>query len=76
LSRLVHKQVNMLGHDHVTNDNQFIFVASSFETLEKQVAPLGAPQQWEPLITTEGQKMKIVTSVVPRGMSWHVQIVL
>jgi hypothetical protein len=54
----------MLGHNHVPDDHKPVTAAHLFEHLQKQVTPLPSSEQRPPMVTTEGDEVKIASAVV------------
>jgi hypothetical protein len=63
--------MNVLGHDHVTNDHETIAPAYLFHDFEKQITtPRRAEQSASP-IATGGNEVKISGAVVAMQSCWH-----
>ena len=60
----LNSRVDVLGHDHIADHDEAIAAANSLQDAEKEVAIALSAQQRLPLVTTGGDEMKIVGSVV------------
>jgi len=53
----------MLGHDYITDQLETIFLSDFAKNLDEQVSISRRAQQWKPMVTTEGQKVKMTECV-------------
>jgi hypothetical protein len=50
--------MHMLGHDHISDDDNSVADSRLFEDAQEEVATLRRAQQRTPLVTTEGDEVK------------------
>ena len=62
--RFADQEVNVLGHDHVTDDHELIAPAHLLQHSEQQVTTARRAEQRLPAITTAGDEMKVSGAVV------------
>jgi hypothetical protein len=55
--------MEMLRHDHIANDREFIFLPDLFEDVQEQVSAGGGAEKWLSLVTTTSDEMKISASI-------------
>src|SRR5258708_39990710 len=60
---LVHQQVDVLGHDHVADDDETVTPARGFETAQEQIAATGRAEQRLAAITAERYEVKMSVAV-------------
>ena len=65
------EEVDVLGHDHVSDDRELIALAHLFEHGEKQVATLRCAEQGMASIATAGNKMQVSGAVKTLGLAVH-----
>jgi len=65
LLRFADQQMNMLGHDDIAHDDQFVTLAHLLQHLEKEVAAACRAQQRLSAVATACDEMKVTGSVVP-----------
>jgi hypothetical protein len=65
------EQVNVLGHDHVSHNDEPIALAHLFEHGEKQVATFLCVKQRTALITTAGDEVQVSGSIKTFGLAVH-----
>jgi len=70
-SRFADRQVNVLGHDHVSNDDELIALANLFEHGKKQVATFLCFEEGTALMTTAGNKVKVSGAVKMFWLAVH-----
>ena len=70
--RLCEQKVDMLGHNHVSDDHEAVTTADLFEDLEKQIAPWFGVEQRTTLVTTEGDEVQIAGAVVSSEAIGHI----
>jgi hypothetical protein len=61
---LADEKMKMLGHDHVSDDDELVSLTDLFEDLEKKITPDGAAEQRLTLITTTSDEVKVSGTVV------------
>jgi hypothetical protein len=61
----------MFGHNHISEDDEIVAEADFLESFQKQVAVARAAEQRTPLITTTGDEMQVVVTVVAVEAGWH-----
>jgi hypothetical protein len=61
----------MLGHDDVSEDDQFVLLAHLLERAQEEVAPPGVAQIGPAAVTTEGDKMEVTGAVVSLEVARH-----
>jgi len=71
LCRLTDQQMYMLRHYHVPDQPKSHLVADFSQLLYEEVARTYRLQQWQPPITTEGNKMQMTLAVVALQPSRH-----
>ena len=63
--RLGNEKMNVLGHDHIAKDTEDIASAHSFESALEEFRDLSAGRIRKPVVTTEGEEMKVFTLLEP-----------
>jgi hypothetical protein len=61
----------MFGHNHISEDDEIVAQADFFESFQKQVAMARAAEQRPPLITTAGDEMQVIVTVVAADAGGH-----
>jgi hypothetical protein len=61
----------MLGHDHVTENDESIALANFFQNGEKQIAAAGRAQLGPAVITTAGDEVQIAGAIISLEISRH-----
>ncbi len=69
--RFAEQQVDVLGHDHVTNYHEMVSPAYALQDMKQQVAILCSCEQRQSLITTGGNEMEISRTVVAMELVGH-----
>src|SRR5581483_2357598 len=62
------QKVNMIRHDHISDNHEPITLTHLLQHLKKEIATLCASQKRSSSITTPGDEMQIVVSVKPFQM--------
>ena len=70
--RLTQKKMNMLRHNHISENDQTVSSTDTFKRREKEVASSRDIEEWPALVTTERHKMKIASTVEALWMVRHV----
>jgi hypothetical protein len=60
-----HKQVNVLGHDHITVNVKPLPLPHRFQNLLEQIESCRSAQQWSATIATEGDEMEVSCFLKP-----------
>ena len=68
---LAQQQVDVFGHDDVSEDDEAVAAADLFEKVEEEVAAAFASQQGSTLIATAGDEVEITGTVVAAQSSGH-----
>ena len=63
--RLAHQQMHMVGHHYVPYKKESVFSVDPAQFLDEQVSCPHRPEQRQPPVTAEGQKMKMSMPVIP-----------
>jgi hypothetical protein len=61
----------VFGHSHISEDDEIVAEADFLESFQKQVAMVRAAEKRTPLITTAGDEMKFVVTVVAAEAGGH-----
>jgi len=69
--RLGEEKMNMLRHDHVTDDYKLMTLADLLHGFEKQIARAGCAEKGTALITTCGNKVRVSSAVVAVQVGGH-----
>ena len=67
----IDQKVNVLRHDHITDDDKAIPAANLFQDFEKPVTNRRLSQERLSPITTEGNEMEVSVTVVTLKMGTH-----
>src|SRR5581483_6773064 len=70
-SGLPHQQMDMLRHNHISNDHQLIFLANSFQRTQKKITSCRQSQEWQATVTTESDEMKVTSAIETFEPAWH-----
>src|SRR5258708_7009548 len=62
--RFADQQMNVLGHDHVSDDDETAAHAHLLQDFEKQIPPADGPQQRSLVITARGDEVQVSFAVV------------
>ena len=68
---LADQQMHMIWHHHVTHQKESILSPNSAQFLDEQVSCSRCPEQRQPPVATERQKMKMTLPVVALQSLWH-----
>src|SRR5712664_1038606 len=68
---LADQQMHMIRHDHVAHQKESILSPNPAQFLDKQVFCSRYPEQRQPPVATERQKMKMTLPVVALQSLWH-----
>jgi len=61
--RLGEEKMDMLGHDHVTNDYKLMTLADLLHDVKEEIPSAGRAEKWTALITTCGNKVRVSSPV-------------
>ena len=61
---LTDEQVYVIGHGHVTDHDELVALAHLFQNLQKQVAAARGGEPALTMVTTAGEKVQVIISVV------------
>lgn len=64
LLRFADQQMKMLGHDHVSHDDELVPLPCLLQELKKEIAPRRRAQQRPPMVTATGDEMEMSCDVV------------
>jgi hypothetical protein len=63
--------MDVVGHNHISNHHEIVPLPHSFENFDQQIAALAAAQPGLPVITTAGNEMQMIASIVAFEMTGH-----
>ena len=69
---LADQQMNVIGHDDISDDHEMVALADLLKNLEEQVATAGVSQLGLPMITAAGEEVQMIVSVVTLEACGHV----
>jgi hypothetical protein len=69
--RLTNEKMDMLRHDHVTDDYKLMTLADLLHNFEEEIARAGCPEKGTALITTCGNKVRVSGAVVAVQVCRH-----
>ena len=61
----------MLGHEYIAEDVEPVTRADFFKCFFKRDAGAVVVEEWEPLVTTEGDEMVVAEGVITLEAAWH-----
>ena len=67
------QQVDVFGHDDVSEDDELVFLADFFENAQDESASGRFGKKWNASITTEGKEVEMTFSVVTFQVNAHVK---
>jgi hypothetical protein len=70
-----HEEMDMLRHDDVPEDTEFVMLACLFEGALTAIAGLGSAEVRFPTITTEGEEVKVASVLITMEAPRHGWIV-
>ena len=69
--RFSHQQMNMLGHDDVSQDHQPIAAAHAFECPQEQISAICVAEQWLALVAAKRHEMQVPYAIDPVEILRH-----
>jgi len=69
--RFADQQMEVFRHDHVAEHNKAVALPDFFQKVEQQVATAGSAQQGKSAVTTAGDEVQIVGTVVTFEAARH-----
>jgi hypothetical protein len=63
--RFADQQVDVLGHDHISNDHQTVSPPNLFKHLQEQIPPSTESEESLAFMTTESDEVQISGFVIP-----------
>jgi len=69
--RLSDEQVDMLWHDHIANNMEFVFLPDFFKYLQEQISARRRAEKWFSLVATTGYVVEVATSIEPAQSFGH-----
>jgi hypothetical protein len=69
--RFADEEVNVCGHDHITDDDELISSAHLLHHSQKQIATVRRAEERLPPITTTGDEVKVSSAIVAFEFAPH-----
>ena len=63
--------MDVFGHEDVTEDVETMTDTEFFESVFEGDAGAGVVEEWDPLVTTEGDEVIVAEGVVTLEAAWH-----
>jgi hypothetical protein len=71
LLRLADQHMEVLGHYHVTPNNELVFLPYFFENVEKQIAAAARSQKGLAMVAAAGYKVLLAARMKAAQSGWH-----
>src|SRR6267143_3337006 len=71
LGAFADEQMNVVGHDHISDQQEFVAFTNFSQGLDEDVARSRRVEQRQPPITTEREEMQMAPSIVSLQTFWH-----
>jgi hypothetical protein len=65
------EKMEMLRHDHITPDNELVFLSDFFESFNEQVTATGGGKKWLAMVATAGDEVLIAAGMKPLQTFGH-----
>jgi hypothetical protein len=65
------QEMEVLGHDHVSQDDEAILLASFFQDAQEEIATVGRAQPRPALVATTGDEVEVAGTVVSFEAAGH-----